>query len=247
MRKLLTLIKIEGRLAIRGIDGIFFGVFMPIGIAVLIGMISGNKPAYDGATYTFVEESFGALITVGILATAFMGIPLSIADYRDKKILKHYFVTPVSPAMILLVQVLINLITAVVSSICVFFVMKIFFGYQMKGSLLGFILVYLLVLAAMYGLGMLMASICRSVKTANLVCTLVYFPMLFLSGATIPYEILPKGLQNFANILPLTQGIKLLKGYALGLVQGNLILSLSVMVLVALVSIILSLKTFQWE
>ncbi|MBU5484435.1 ABC transporter permease [Clostridium sp. MSJ-11] len=246
MRKFLTLAKIEGKLALRGIDGVFFGIFMPVGIAILIGMISGNQPAYAGATHSYIQENIPAIITVGICATAFMGIPLGIADYRDKKILKHYFVNPVSPAIILLVQVVLNMITAIVSSLSVLIVMKIFFAYEMDGNVIEFIFAYFLVMASMYGFGMLIASLCRSIKQANLVCTLVYFPMLFLSGATIPFSILPKPLQYFSNILPLTQGIKLLKGYALG-IEINLQVPLLVMIISTVITVILSIKLFKWE
>lgn len=247
MKRFLTLLKIEGRLALRSIDGVFFGIIMPMGIAILIGMISGNKNVSDGADYTFIDASFGALITIGICATALMGIPLGISDYRDKKILKHYFVTPVSPVIILMVYAVINFLNAVISCIGVYLVLKVFYGFKMLGSLGGFLLSYMLVLIAMYGIGMLIASLCKNIKTANLVCTLVYFPMLFLSGATIPYEILPKPLQQVSNVLPLTQGIKLLKGFSLGLKQENLIMPIVVLVLVAFITIILSFKYFKWE
>ena len=229
MKRFLTLLKIEGKVAIRGIDGIFFGIGMPVGIAILIAMICGSKPAFEGAPYTFLQASFGSLITVGICATAFMGIPLTLADYRDKKILRHYCASPVSPGLLLLVHGTINMLMAVISSLLVFLTLKLGFGVALKGSVLGFIGAYLLVMLAMYGLGMLMASLCKTVKLANLVCTLVYFPMLFLSGATIPYEIFPQPLQYVANVLPLTQGIKLLKGYSLGLGQENLILPIALM------------------
>ena len=44
-----------------------------------------------------------------------------------------------------------------------------------------------------------MASLCRTIKSVNAVTSLVYFPMLFLSGATIPYELFPNGLQRIAK------------------------------------------------
>ncbi len=247
MKRFLTLFKIEGRLALRGMEGIFFGVLMPVGIAALIGIICGNKPAFEGASYTFIEGSFAALITVGICATAFMGIPLGIADYRDKKILKHYFTTPVSPALLLFIQVMIAMINAVISSLAVYLMMKIGFGYEMRGSALGFIGAYVLVMGAMYSIGMLMASLCRTVKQANLVCNLVYFPMFLLSGASIPYEVFPKSLQYVANVLPLTQGIKLLKGYSLGLEQSNLLTPIVILVGIAIISVTISIKQFRWE
>lgn len=237
LKRFIKILSIEGKIAIRGVDTIFFGILMPVCIALLIGMI---KP-------DMVQASFGALITVGICATAFMGIPLGLADYRDKKILKHYYVTPVSPGMILLVHVTICMIMAFLSSVCVYFAMKIFFGYQMMGSVGGFLLSYLLVMAAMYGLGMVMASLCKSVKIANLVCSIVYFPMLFLSGATIPYEIFPRPIQTVANVMPLTQGIKLLKGYSMGTPQESLMMPFLLMIAVAAVSIILSIRLFRFE
>lgn len=247
VKRFFKLLKIEGLLGLRCPDSIFFGICMPVAIIVLIGIISGSKPVFHGAGYTLLESSFGALITVGICATAFMGIPLTIADYRDKKILKHFFVTPVSPAVLLLVEGFINVILAIVSAIFVYAAVKLFFGYQMRGSKAGFILSYFLVMFSMYSIGMLIASVCKNMKIANVVCSIVYFPMLFLSGATIPYEIFPKPLQYAANVLPLTQGIKLLKGYSLGLPQHNLLLPIVIMLVWAVVGITVSTKTFIWE
>ncbi|MBU3146687.1 ABC transporter permease [Clostridium sp. CF012] len=247
MRRFFKLLKIEGCLVLRSLDSIFFGVCMPVGIIALLGIICGSKPAFVGANYTLLESSFGALITVGICATAFMGIPLTIADYRDKKILKHFFVTPVSPAVLILVQGAINVILSLVSAVLVYLTVKLFFGYEMRGSKIGFTLSYFLVIASMYSIGMLMASVCKNIKTANVVCSIVYFPMLFLSGATIPYEVFPKALQQVANLLPLTQGIKLLKGYSLGLPQENLLLPIVIMLVWSAVGISISIKTFIWE
>lgn len=247
MKRFLKLLKIEGLLELRCPDSIFFGVCMPVGIIVLIGAICGSKPAFHGASYTLLESSFGALITVGICATAFMGIPIIIADYRDKKILKHFFVTPISPAVLLLVQVVIGMILSIISSICVYAVVKLFFNYEMRGSKIGFILSYFLVMFSMYSIGMLIASICKNMKITNVVCSIVYFPMLLLSGATVPYEIFPKTLQYVSNVLPLTQGIKLLKGYSLGLPHQSLLTPIVIMVIWGLVSSIAAVKTFRWE
>lgn len=67
-----------------------------------------------------------------------------------------------------------------------------------------------------------MAILCRTIKSVNAVTSLVYFPMLFLSGATIPYELFPSGLQKVANVLPLTQGIKLMKAVSMGVVFSQI-------------------------
>lgn len=129
----------------------------------------------------------------------------------------------------------------------VYLVMKLFFGYQMAGSIGAFFLSYLLVTLAIYGLGMMLASIAPNMKIANLLCTLIYFPMIFLSGATIPYEVMPSAMQKVSDLLPLTQGIKLLKGFSLGIQIKNLILPICLMSGIALVCTVVSVKCFQWE
>ena len=99
MKRFFKLYSTEQKLAFRSCDVIIFGIAMPVGILILISVIAGNKMAGDG--YTYLESSFASLIAVGICASAFMGIPLTVADYRDKKILKRFFTTPCSPGWIL--------------------------------------------------------------------------------------------------------------------------------------------------
>lgn len=112
---------------------------------------------------------------------------------------------------------------------------------------LAFVGAWFLTLIYMFSIGLMIASLCHTVKQMNAVTSLVYFPMLFLSGATIPYELFPKGLQKVANIMPLTQGIKLMKAVSMGKhlpSSGYIILLL---LAITVICSIISLKTFRWE
>lgn len=53
MNRFLTVLKIESKLAMRCPDSLIFGIGMPMGIMVLIGMICGGKAVFEGADYTF--------------------------------------------------------------------------------------------------------------------------------------------------------------------------------------------------
>lgn len=246
MRRFLKLYTVEQKLAFRSIDSIIFGVIMPIGILFLISIIAGGKMAGDSG-YTYLDSAFASLIAVGICACAFMGLPLTITDYRDKKILKHFFVTPCSPNWILGADMLCNAVTAVVSAIAVSLVSVFVFHYHMKGSLLFFIGAWLLTLVSMFSIGLLMASLCRTVKATNAVTSLVYFPMLFLSGATIPFELFPSGLQKVASVLPLTQGIKLMKAASMGTQVESVMGIIILLAVITIVCTFISIKTFRWE
>lgn len=247
MKAFSALFKSEFRLSLRDMNIPIFGVFFPIIVVVIVGLVSGNKPAFEGASYSLIDQSFGAFAAIGICATGLMGMPLLVADYRHKKILKRFMVTPVSPAMLLLVQYIINLIFTLLSLVIIFFICSIFWGYSMAGGAGWFMLSYFLVILSIYSIGMMLASVAPNMKTANLLCTLIYFPMLFFSGATIPYEIMPKGAQIVMDVLPLTQGIKLLKATSLGLPVENVMLSIIMLASISVVCMILSVKFFRWE
>lgn len=247
MRTFSTLFKTEFKLSLRGMDMVIFAICMPVVMMVILGIIYGNKPVFDGAGYTFLEQSFGAVATIAICAGGVMGLPLVVSDYRHKKILKRFKVTPVSPTLILAVQVAIYALYAIASLILVYTTATVFFGCQLNVSWLRFSGAYLLVMLSMFSIGMMVGGIAPNIKTANLLCCVLYFPMLIFSGATLPYEVMPPALQKVAGILPLTQGIKLLKAASLGLPINSVLIPVIVMIALAVICAGVSIRFFRWE
>ena len=247
MKAFSTLFKTEMKLSLRGMDMVIFAICMPVVVMVILGIIFGSKPAFDGASYTALEQSFGAVSAISVCAGGVMGLPLAVSDYRHKKILKRFKVTPVSPTVLLAVQVAVYAVYALVSLVLVYATAAFLFGYQLHGSWLQFLLAFLLVMLTMFSIGMMVGGISKNVKTAGVLCSVLYFPMLIFSGATLPYEVMPVPLQKAADILPLTQGIKLLKTTSLGLPGDNVLIPVFVMVLLAAVCIGLAIRFFKWE
>ena len=140
MNSFMTMLKIELKLSLRGMDMFIFAICMPIVVLVTLGIIYGSKPAFEGANYTFLEQSFGAITSIAICAGGVMGLPLVVSDYRSKHILKRFKVTPIDPIVILLVQVVIYALYSLVSMSSLFLVAKLFFKLNIQGSILNFIL-----------------------------------------------------------------------------------------------------------
>ena len=67
MKAFKTLLKTEIRLSLRGMDMFIFAICMPVVVVILLGAVFGNKPAFQGAEYTFLEQSFGAVSTIACL------------------------------------------------------------------------------------------------------------------------------------------------------------------------------------
>ncbi len=247
MKAYKTMLKTELKLSLRGMDMLIFAVIMPIIVLVLLGIIYGDKPAFEGATYTFIEQSFGALATIAICAGGVMGLPLVVSDYRAKQILKRFKVTPVSPTTILLVEVTMYFIYALVSLITLFAVGVLFFSLKIQGSILQFILGWILVMVSMFSIGMMVGGIAKNSKVAGIIASALYFPMLVFSGATLPYEVMPTKMQNIVDILPLTQGIKILKSATLGLPMEHVLVPIIGMAVIAFICSFIAIKYFKWE
>lgn len=247
MNKFLTLLKTELKLSFRGMDMVIFALCMPVVVVILLGIIYGNKPAFEGAGYSFMEQSFGAISTIAICAGGVMGLPLVISDYRQKKILKRYQVTPVRPSLLLTVQTSIYAIYSLLSLGLVYFVSTVFFGVRLSGSWGLFFAAFLLVMLSIFSIGILVGGIAPNAKTAGIAASLLYFPMLVLSGATLPYEVMPSVLQKAADLLPLTQGIKLLKAASLGQPLDIVWTPFFIMIGLTVICGGLSIKFFKWE
>ena len=247
MKVFKAMLKTELKLSLRGMDMFIFAICMPVLITVILGVIYGDKPAFPGAGFTFMEQSFAAISTIAICAGGVMGLPLVLSEYRHRKILKRFRVTPVSPSMILVVQGVIYALYAIVSLILVYLTAKIFFDFQFKGSWINFLGAYALVMTSMFSIGFMVGGIAKNTKIAGVIASILYFPMLIFSGATLPYEVMPTALQKVADIFPLTQGIKLLKSASLNLTVNNALTPVYIIGILAVVCSGISIKFFKWE
>lgn len=244
MKRFLKLYSVEQKLFFRSGDVFIFNLCMPLVVMILIAVIAGSKIASENMTY--MQSAYTSLITVGICCSAFMSIPIVMVDYRDKKILKSFYCSPASPATLLGADVLCSAVMSAISAVILTLVAVVVFGYRMSGNAFAFAGSWLLTLVSMFSIGLLIASFCRTAKSMNVATSAVYFPMLLFSGATIPYELFPKAMQRIADFMPLSVGIKLMKNVSLGIYEGTLP-SVIILSAIAVVCIIISIKSFRWE
>ena len=80
-----------------------------------------------------------------------------------------------------------------------------------------------------------------------MITCVLYFPMLVLSGTTLPIEVMPKAMQRVVSVFPLTQGLTMMKNMFLGIGAGNILLPICVMLGVTAVCSVFSACFFRWE
>ena len=247
MKSFAALFKNELKLNIRNMNMVIFAVIMPLVVLIILGLIYGEKPATEGADYTFLEQSFGALCTISICAGGLMGLPLVVSDYRERKILKRFQVTPVSPLKLLLVELSIYVVYSIISMITLFPAAMLIWNVRIKGSLIAFLGSWLLTMLSTLSIGMMVGGVAKNSKSASVIACILYFPMLIFSGTTLPFEVMPPVMQKIVSVFPLTQGIELMKSSFLGLPTENAWLPIAVMAAVTAICTGIAIKFFKWE
>ncbi len=247
MRSFRILLKNEWKLNVRNMNMVIFAIIMPLIVLLILGMIYGTKPATDRAEYTFMEQSFAALCTISICAGGLMGLPLVVSEYRERKILKRFHVTPVSPVKLLAVEFTIYVIYCILSMLTLIPTAMLFWNVSAKGSWLAFLASWLLTMISTLSIGMMVGGIAKNAKSASVIASALYFPMLIFSGTTLPLEVMPETMQKIVSVFPMTQGIGLMKAMFLGLPIDNLWLPIVVMSAVTVICVGAAIKFFKWE
>jgi len=246
MKRFFTFLKTELKLSLRDMNMPIFAVIMPLAIFVIFGIINGAKPAYDGADYTFLEQSFGAVSAVATCASGLMGLPLAVAGLREMKILKRLRVTPVSPVFILGVELAMYVVYCAVS-LATLSAAAALWGVRLRGSLAAFLGSWALTMLSTLSVGMLAGGVAKDTKQASVIASILYFPMLIFSGTTLPIEVMPKAMQKIVSVFPLTQGLTMMKNTFLGVSTGSILLPLCVMIGVIALCTIFAVRFFRWE
>lgn len=245
MKRFFKMYGVEQKLFLRSPDVILFSLAMPLVVLILISMIAGEKEAATSGL-TYLQSSYVALSTVGICCSAFMSIPISIVEYRSQGVLRRMYCSPCSPARLLACDTIASGVMAAISTIILTVAGIVFFGYRMEGNFILYIGGWILTMLSMFSIGLMVASLCRTTKSMNVATSVLYFPMLLFSGATIPAEVFPKGLRLFADIMPLGVGINLLKSLSRGCYE-NIFSYVMVLAVIFVICTGIAVKTFRWE
>ena len=214
---------------------------------LLFGSIYGNTPSPEFMGRGMVDVSVPAYFALIISVTAFMSIPMTLSEYREKKILKKYMTTPLNKTDILIALLIINLVNTLIGIALLFVTAKIQYSVKFEGNFLIFALCLLLSICSMYSFGLLLSNLGRTIKTTNTVCYCVFFPMLFLSGATIPKEIFPTSILNISKVLPLSYVVDVLKNSWIGSDVKDLWFGIVFLFITFVVCAVLNQRLFKWE
>lgn len=247
MKSLLKMTWMETKLFLREPVGAFFTLVFPLMMLFLFGSIYGNKPTPMFGWRGTVDISVPAYTAMIIATGGLMSVPITMAAYREKGILRRLRTTPVRPLTVVIAQVIVVFVMTTLGMALLIAAGKLVYQMRFEGKVLSAFAGFTLSSLSFFALGFVLAGLIPTARTAQVVGMVLLYPMIFLSGAAIPRELLPEAVNEISNFLPLTYVVKLLRGLWVGEGWSQHWLDVGVLAGILLVGVLLSAKTFRWE
>ncbi len=247
MRGFVNLVAQEMKLFLRDPVMAFFSLVLPPAIMLFFGFLFGNAPNPQFGGLGTVDASVPAYVGMVIGLTAFLSLPITLATYRERGILRRYRATPMSPLAVLGAQIAIQFAVTSVGVGLLALLGKLVFDMKYSGSIPATILGFSVSCLSFFALGMVIASLAPSGKATVVIGNIVLYPMIYLSGSTVPLEVLPSGMRAAAKFIPMTHIVTLMRGLWIGDPLSAHALEFVVLGAVMAVSLTVAAFTFRWE
>jgi ABC-2 type transport system permease protein len=249
--------RIEVTTFFREREAVVFIFALPAVLLLLLGSIFNSQHVQVPGVTTGQLYAAG-MIAGGIMATSYQYLGISVASERDQGMLKRLYGTPLPHAAYFIGKI-IQVFVCLIAEVTLLMIVGVAFYHlhlpstPAKWLTLAWICLLGGTACALLGLGV--SSLARSARSASPVITLPFLILEFISGIFVPFDDVPRGLQDVAAIFPLkwmAQGLRsvFLPPQAAALEPahswelGRVALVLAVWVAAGLV---LCIRTFRWQ
>ena len=247
MRSLLKMTWMEAKLFLREPVSAFFTLIFPLLMLFLFGTIYGNQPAAGSAGQGTVDTLIPAFTAMIIGMTGLMSVTITMATYRENGVLRRLRTTPISSLIVMAAQVVVVFTMTSLGMLLLVIAGKLVYHVRFEGNALSMLGGFILSSLSFFGIGFILAGTMPTARTAQIVAMVLLYPMLILSGAAWPRELMPATVQQFSAFVPLTYVVNLLRGLWTGEPWGMHLLDAGVLTGMLLLGVIISAKTFRWE
>lgn len=242
MKSYIAYIKQNLRLTFRDRTVLFFNYLFPLIFFFIFGQL--NHAERGGAA----AEVVTMVLTIGILGGGFFGAGMRAVMDRDANILRRFKVAPITPGPIIASSLVAGFVHYVPVALIVLSLAHFMYGMPVPVRWISLAIFITVGVIAFRAFGGIIAAVSNSAAESNIIIQLLYFPMLFLSGATIPVSIMPEWVQTFSQFLPSTHlynGLKTILVANEGLQENSL--PLLALLLTTVVGSFIAFKIFRWE
>ncbi len=167
---------------------------------------------------------------------------------REGNILRRFKVTPITPLPILLASMASGWLLYIPVLVSLVALAHFQYAMPMPRNWLSLFVMCSVGLCAFRAIGLILASVTNTMQEATILIQVLYMPMLFLSGATVPSAILPKWAQTLAEFMPASYLVSGLQGiFFQNQNLANNAGAIGALLLTLVMGLFLAMQLFRWE
>jgi ABC-2 type transport system permease protein len=241
LRTILTLASMRVRITLRNKTFIFFSLVVPMVIFFLYGSVFAKGKA-DAVAYLM-----GPILSFTVMGT-FWGLSMQLVTWREQGILRRFRLAPISPSSMIASSLIANYALIMPTVIFELVLARYIYHVTSFGNLLTLFVLVILGITSFGAMGLVVASVTNTMQETQIINQLLWFALIFLTGATVPLSLLPAFVQRVSLFVP---GTYFIYGLQQAVLHRAAIWTLGT-VLVSLISwavlaFFISSQLFRWE
>ena len=243
MRSLAKLTWMELKLFSREPFAMVFAFAFPLIVLIVLASIFGEGDAADFGGVPPRDYYLASYAGVVVAAIGLIALPVHVAGYRERGILRRFRASSVPVWNVVGSQVIASLVMAILGILVLVAAGTLIYDAGLPESYGGVILAVVVGTLSILALGLLLAAIVPTARAAQGIGMMLFFPMWILSGAGPPPSVMTEGMHRVAAYLPLTYVVEALQRPWVG--SGSNGRELLVLVGILIVAAGLSLRLFR--
>jgi ABC-2 type transport system permease protein len=189
-------------------------------LIVLVVLIASFPNPEDALAFGGVDPSayyLAGYIAVVISTIGLVTLPVRVASYRERGILRRFRASSVPLWSVATAQVAVGIVMAAAGAVVLTVAGTAIYDAGLPESTGPVLAMFVLGTLAFVALGLLIGSVTRTARGAQALGMILFFPMWLLSGAGPPPDILGEGMRKVMDVLPLTHVVRAIQDPWIGL------------------------------
>jgi ABC-2 type transport system permease protein len=244
MNETLALIRTEAKLLFREPVSWLAAVILPSALLLIFGTIFSSEGSDQGlGGLRFIDVFVPSLVVITVGTLGIQTLPIRLATYREKGILRRLSTTPAHPMRLLAAQLVVYLATALVALALLVVVARVVFDVPLPHDVVGYVAAVVLGTSSLFVVGLVLAAVAPTARLATAVAIPMFFAVMFLGGVYVPRAALPDVLVRIGEFTP--PGVQGLQDAWVG--SGPQLAPLVAMAIFTVVGGALAARAFRWE
>ncbi|HEV8528922.1 MAG TPA: ABC transporter permease [Actinomycetes bacterium] len=220
MRSLLRLAATEMKLFMREPMVLTFVFAFPVlTVLVLGGVFDDDDPNFEGALPS--DYYLAAYIGVVIAAIGLIMLPVHLASYRERGVLRRFDVSRYPRWALPAAWILVAMVITIVAVAILLVTGDLVYGLPNPDNLPGVAVGALLGAFAFISIGITLGMALPTARSAQGLGMLLFFPFFLLGGAGPPPDAMGDPMSSIANVVPLTHVVRSIQEPWLDLGSGT--------------------------